>query len=168
MNKSERERYSKNDLIEKLKESLDLKSGETRSLRSDEINDMIHYLETGKELENYNDVNELIKAENRIDIDKISDGYHSFEELYFHRMILFSIICKMFKKEAWRSKKHYDNTMFEDYFIIGINTPNGQYSYHYHKNFWNYFDEIKELEKAPEWDGHTSDSIERLLSLLGD
>ena len=25
---------------------------------------------------------------------ELSDGYHSFNELYYHRMILFSIICK--------------------------------------------------------------------------
>lgn len=24
---------------------------------------------------------------------ELSDGYHSFNELYYHRMILFSIIC---------------------------------------------------------------------------
>ena len=26
-------------------------------------------------------------------IQKMSDGYHTFEELYHHRMMLFSVIC---------------------------------------------------------------------------
>jgi hypothetical protein len=171
MIKSERERNSKSNLIEKLKESLDPKSETSKCLRSDELEDVIYYLENGFNINNINNLNESIKKlkeQDKIETSLISDEYHTFDELYFHRMILFSVICKMFKKEAWRSKKHYDNTMFDDYFIVGVNTPNGQYSYHYHKNFWNYFDEIKELEKDPEWDGHTPDNIERLLSLLSD
>ena len=113
MNKPERKRYPKNDLIEKLKESLDLKSGETRSLRSDEIEDIIYYLENGCNIKNIDNLNELIKTF-KIDVAKVSDGYHTFDELYFHRMILFSIICKTFKDSSWRSRKHHDNTMFED------------------------------------------------------
>lgn len=168
MMKPERERNSKSDLIEKLKESLDLKSGETRSLRADEIKDIIYYLENGIVLKNCKDVNKFLKDGNMIECSQISDGYHTFEELYFHRMILFSIICKTFKNKAWRSEKHHDNTMFDNYFIVGVSTPNGQYSYHYHMEYWDHFDGVKVLEKAPEWDGHTPDNVDRLLSLIGD
>lgn len=94
----------------------------------------------------------------------ISDGSHTFDELYHHRMILFSIICNTNKSKAWKSKLHDDGTMFDDYFIVGIDTPKGQFTYHYHIDNWNNFD-VKEIEKAPVWDGHTANDIDRLLSL---
>lgn len=94
----------------------------------------------------------------------ISDGYHTFDELYFHRMMLFAALCNAYKDKAWKSKLHHDGTMFEDYFIVGIETPDGQYTYHYHIDNYNLFD-VKELDKAPEWDGHTSLDVVRLLSL---
>lgn len=96
---------------------------------------------------------------------EISDGYHTFNELYHHRMILFSVICNTYKHISWKSFKHSDGTMYEDYFIVGITTEEGDYSYHYHKDNWHYFD-IKELEYAPTWDGHEPKDIERLLSLI--
>ena len=96
----------------------------------------------------------------------ISDGYHTFNELYHHRMILFAVICNSNSQRAWRSWKHHDGTMYDDYFIVGINTPEGQYSYHYHKDNWEYFDNVRELEFAPKWDGHKPCDIGRLFSLL--
>lgn len=98
---------------------------------------------------------------------KVSDGYHTFDELYDHRMILFSVICNSNKKIAWKSKIHADGTMFNNYFIVGINTKEGQFTYHYQLNHWNKFN-VKELEKAPEYDGHLPKDIVRLLSLVDD
>ncbi|UGO47740.1 hypothetical protein MCCARTNEY_166 [Bacillus phage vB_BanH_McCartney] len=95
---------------------------------------------------------------------QISDGSHTFSELYYHRMTLFSVICNLHKEKSWKSWKHDDGTMFDDYFIVGIETPQGQFTYHYHKDHWDKF-EVKELPTAPAWDGHTSDDITRLLSL---
>lgn len=101
-------------------------------------------------------------------IGNISDGYHTFDDLYFHRMILFSVICNQNKDKAWKSKLHLDGTMYADYFIVGINTPAGQYTYHYHFRHDEYFKDIKELPNAPEWDGHKPEDIERLKSLESD
>lgn len=100
------------------------------------------------------------------DIGDISDGSHTFDELYYHRMILFSIICNTYKDSAWRSWRHSDGSMYKDYFIVGITTPLGDYSYHYHQDYWNKFDNIKLLDTAPEWDGHRPEDIDRLLSLI--
>lgn len=94
----------------------------------------------------------------------VSDGYHTFEELYYHRMILFSLICKAHKDKAWKSKQHHDGTMFDGDFIVGIDTPEGQYTYHYDLQYWDEFD-VKELERAPEYDGHKPNDIDRLKSL---
>lgn len=108
---------------------------------------------------------ELKKMLNVDSLGELSDGYHTFNELYYHRAILFSVICRQNKKLAWKSKLHDDGTMFEDMFIVGINTPKGQYSYHYELGLWSLFD-VKELDKAPKWDGHQPKDIERLFSLL--
>lgn len=98
------------------------------------------------------------------DKGQISDGSHTFDELYYHRMVLFSLVCNEHNTKAWKSWKHHDGTMYDNYFIVGIDTPHGQYSYHYHKSHWSMFN-VKVLELAPEWDGHEPKDIHRLLSL---
>lgn len=57
-----------------------------------------------------------------MDMGEISDGYHTFNELYHHRAVLFSVICNANKEIAWKSKAHADGTMFDGMFIVGINT----------------------------------------------
>lgn len=113
-----------------------------------------------------NGVTEKLKDDG-IPRDKVSDGYHTFEELYYHRMILFSVICNQNEDKAWKSWFHDDGTMFEDYFIVGVETKEGQYTYHYHKNEWGNF-HVKEMKYAPKWDGHGPSDITRLLSILKD
>ena len=98
-------------------------------------------------------------------IGDISDGSHTFYELYYHRMMLFAVICNTYKDKAWKSWKHEDGTMYDNYFIVGITTPKGDYSYHYHKDYWKMFN-VKELGNAPKWDGHQPKDIDRLFSLL--
>ena len=95
----------------------------------------------------------------------ISDGSHTFNELYYHRMELFAVICNSYKDIAWKSWKHHDGSMFPDYFIVGIDTPEGQYSYHYHKSHWDEF-KVKVLDYAPEWDGHKPEDVTRLRSIV--
>jgi hypothetical protein len=81
-------------------------------------------------------------------------------------MILFSAVCNQNSKIAWKSKLHADGTMFGEYFIAGIDTPQGQFTYHYRIEFWDLF-RIPELEKAPAWDGHLPSDVGRLLSIKG-
>ena len=92
-----------------------------------------------------------------------SDGYHTFNELYHHRAVLFSVIVKAFKDKAWKSRKHHDGTMYDGMFIVGVETPYGQATYHYDMEpYWEMFC-CKEIERAPEWDGHTPEqAIERI------
>lgn len=96
-----------------------------------------------------------------------SDGYHTFNELYHHRAVLFSVIVKNFAARAWKSKLHADGTMYKGMFIVGIETPNGQATYHYDVvPYWNLF-RCKEVDRAPEYDGHTPDqAIERIGKLV--
>lgn len=115
----------------------------------------------------------------------VSDGWHTFQELYDMRFALTHALFKLFHKEkvqihsaahedwkdffspVWRSKQHSDGTMFDGMFIVGIGTEAGEYiTFHYHDEFWGKFDFANTIERAPEWDGHTDkDVIERLLSL---
>lgn len=96
-----------------------------------------------------------------------SDGYHTFNELYHHRAVLFSVIVATFSERAWKSKLHADGTMYDGMFIVGIETPDGQATYHYDIDpYWNLF-RCTELERAPEWDGHTpNQAIERISKLV--
>ena len=77
-----------------------------------------------------------------------SDGYHTFDELYHHRAVLFSVIVAMFRGRSWKSLHHHDGT------------------YHYDvEPYWDMFP-CEVLDRAPEWDGHTpDDAIERIGTL---
>lgn len=99
------------------------------------------------------------------DMGEVSDGYHTFNELYEHRTTLFSIILNQNKDKGWKSKLHDDGTMFDNYFIAGITTPEGEYTYHQSMDWWDKFD-VEERERAPAWDGHKPEDITRLYSLL--
>lgn len=97
-----------------------------------------------------------------------SDGYHTFDELYHHRAVLFAVIVAKFPDLSWKSRLHADGTMYDGMFIVGIDTPAGQATYHYDvEPYWDMFPCL-ELDRAPEWDGHTpDDAIGRIASLRG-
>lgn len=114
-------------------------------------------------------INSLItdlKAKKMINTDHISDGYHTFEDLYKQRLYLTAALCNTWKDISWKSKKHADGKecFGGGWFIVGIDTPEGQYTYHYRMKHWDLFD-IPELETGKEWDGHNSKHVKRLLSL---
>ena len=116
----------------------------------------------------FNDVERLICVfMARKTIGSFSDGYHTFDSLYHQRAILFATLVNTYTDRAWKSKKHHDG---EDcfgggWFIVGIDTPNGQYTYHYEMGYWSLFNCV-ELETAPEWDFHTDKDVGRLMSLV--
>lgn len=95
-----------------------------------------------------------------------SDGYHTFDELYHHRAVLFSVIVAMFRGRSWKSLHHHDGTMYDGMFIVGIDTPAGPATYHYDvEPYWDMFP-CRVLDRASEWDGHTpDDAIERIGTL---
>lgn len=112
------------------------------------------------------DINKLIQDHKEIgNIDsagEVSDGYHTFNELYHHRALLFAALCNM-TQNAWKSKHHEDGTMFDGMFIVGMETPEGQATYHYDIDpYWDIFN-VPEINKAPEFDGHTpEDAVNRI------
>lgn len=116
-------------------------------------------------------INAGVKDEN-LDTNKISDGYHTFGELYEHRIILYIALCKTLDNKSlnhiWMSKNHSDGSSYDGWFLLGINATEGrQISYHLPMKYW---DECKGFavvkEKAVPFDGHTSnDVLERLKQL---
>ena len=100
------------------------------------------------------------------EIDDVSDGFHTFRQLYYQRMMLFAAIVKQNKDKAWKSLRHEDGEYCfgGGWFIVGIDTPVGSYTYHYEANYYSLFD-CKELERGKHWDGHTEKDVTRLLSL---
>ena len=111
---------------------------------------------------------EALKAELCENKGEISDGYHTFNQLYHQRAVLFATIVNQNKSRSWKSYKHSDGQYCFDsngeWFIVGIDTPQGTYTYHYSKEYWNMFD-CQELEYGKKWDGHTEEDVIRLLSL---
>jgi len=101
------------------------------------------------------------------DIGELSDGFHTFNGLYEQRMILFAALVKAYKGRAWKSYRHEDGEWCfgGGWFVVGIDTPEGSYTYHYENKYWDMFDCI-DLPRAPHWDGHTeADAETRLMSL---
>ena len=100
-------------------------------------------------------------------IGEVSDGFHTFNGLYEQRMILFAALVKAYKDKAWKSYRHENGEYCfgGGWFIVGIDTPEGSYTYHYENKYWGMFDCV-ELPRAKHWDGHTeADAETRLMSL---
>ena len=102
------------------------------------------------------------------------DGYHTFDELYDHRITLYIALCRVLAKDAghngvWRSKKHSDGELAfgGTWFVLGIGKEAGkQITYHLPIERWDETAFAKTLERALKWDGHTSaDVLERLKNL---
>jgi hypothetical protein len=99
----------------------------------------------------------------------VSDGFHTFGELYDHRRALTAALASALNFSSWRSKAHHpdDDPMFEGgYFIVGIGLdPQGTITYHYKLEHWDDFSDVPELEHAPKWDGALpAESVTRLLA----
>ena len=107
---------------------------------------------------------------------EVSDGYHTFDELYDHRITLFIALCKQLTHQpydndakfgVWRSKRHSDGSMFDGWYVMGIGfEPGLQVTYHLPLARWEEASFAQILEVAPDFDGHTSsDVLERLKDL---
>ena len=98
----------------------------------------------------------------------ISDKWHTFGDLYYHRMMLTQALSIALEDIAWKSKLHADGTMFDGSFIIGFSSDeHGDYTYHYDLKYWDLF-VVDELKNAPEYDGHKPEDIGRLVSMAKD
>lgn len=108
-------------------------------------------------------------------IVEISDGHHTSKDLYEQRLCLSAALCAAISRIynwpremlPWRSMRHSDGSRpFDGGFIVGFKTPRGDFTFHYEIDYWDLFESCVTLERAPEWDGHTSKDITRLLSMF--
>lgn len=128
------------------------------------------------------------KVDEIISSGKLSDGYHTFEELYEFRKIynaaLFNEWGKQYQHESsnptegpvssdrlfdvHKSKRHHDGELCfgGGWFIVVAILPAGQISNHYKIEDWDLFDIPEYTNAKHPFDGHTShDVINRLKSL---
>lgn len=116
------------------------------------------------------DINEQIKKLD--DTNGVSDGYHTFGELYEHRITLFIALCGWMARSTlagpiWKSKRHSDDTVWDGWFILGIHKEAGkQITYHLPISKWNETNFAETLDKAPKFDGHTSEDVLNRLKTL--
>lgn len=103
-----------------------------------------------------------------------SDGYHTFDELYEHRITLWIALCRRVARSVreslnatWRTKLHSDGSSFDGWFLLGIFYSGGnQITYHLPISKWDECGFARDLEKAPEFDGHTpADVLKRIAAL---
>ena len=105
------------------------------------------------------------------DMGEVSDGYHTFNELYEYRMLynaaLFNEFAKQGLYDVHKSRKHSDGEYpFGDpnWFIVMAELPTGQISNHYKMKDWDKF-QIPEKLLANKWDEHSPrDVANRLIS----
>jgi hypothetical protein len=87
----------------------------------------------------------------------ISDGYHTFSELYDHRCLLFINLCLM--QPDYCAWKHD----YEGWFCLYLETQAGQVSYHCPDKYLPLIKDIIHEDPSYLWDGHTSvDVLKRL------
>ncbi len=121
------------------------------------------------------DIIELVKESDECepDMGEVSDGYHTFNELYEYRLLynasMFNELAKQGLYDVHKSRKHSDGKYPFDnpnWFIVMAELPTGQISNHYEMKDWSLFD-IPEKEVANVWDEHTpKDVAERLRRFL--
>lgn len=113
--------------------------------------------------------------------NKISDGYHTFEELYEFRKVYNAALFNEWARQnnqytdlpihdVHKSWKHNDGELCfgGGWFIVVAVLPTGQISNNYEAKDWDLF-KVPEVEKAKyPFDGHTSnDVLTRLRAVAG-
>lgn len=96
------------------------------------------------------------------DVDDVSDGYHSFRELYKHRNMLWLCVVNNNPEIAFKTKLDDQGNHLPGYFIAGINSDAGQITYHLPNNLWNKC-LAEPVDSNADYDGHSSaDVLNRL------
>jgi len=125
---------------------------------------------------------DAVTVESHVDIAQVTDGYHSFDELYRHRHALFIALCcelRISGNNVWYSHTHHDGSGYPGWVLVGAELPNGldvndyvvPISYHLPESYIPHLEAagVVFVPHAPKWDGHTShDVIDRLLAAYGD
>ena len=159
----------------------------------EQISDVLDGLHKDEKAELLNEVIKIQKERRNISENIISDGYHTFDELYEFRKVYNAALFNEWgnpnttvrfldKKEfdgvgsstgirynVHKSKKHNDGELCfgGGWFIVSAMLPTGLISNHYKLEDWDLF-KVPEVEKALySFDGHTGkDVLKRLKALV--
>lgn len=97
---------------------------------------------------------------------EISDGYHTFNELYDHRCLLFVWLMNLNQAAAFKTRKHADGSEFPGWFVGIIRTEAGEISYHLPNLMWD-MALVPEIEQHNTYDGSDADAVlKRLREIL--
>lgn len=105
------------------------------------------------------------------EVGNISDGYHTFNDLYNHRHALFCALMNAYPERAFKTKLNKNHEVcYEGYFIAGLDTSYGQITYHLPNKYWHdVLKNIKEFYSNNNFDGHSAeDVVYRLLRVSLD
>lgn len=101
-------------------------------------------------------------------LGELSDGYHTFNELYEFRLLYNAAFFNSMKDDpnwgfgehkSWHHADAPTESIFDkDWFIVMATLPTGQISNHYPPEDWELF-QIPEREVADKWDGHTTTDV---------
>lgn len=108
------------------------------------------------------------------DIEQVSDGYHTFAELYEYRKLYnAAFFNELAKKGIYNVHKSKDMQLEKNVlvvvglFIVMADLPTGQISNHYELKDWDLF-KCTEKSFSDIWDGHSpQEAAKRLLEYLG-
>lgn len=102
------------------------------------------------------------------DMEHVSDGYHTFQELYEYRKLynaaFFNTLYTLGIIKVHKSKRHStgEECFGRGWFVVMADLPTGQIYNHYEMKDWDLF-KVPVQEKADKWDGHTpQQAAERL------
>ena len=109
------------------------------------------------------------------DAGLVTDGYHTFDELYRIRKVYNALLFNERSKQGLygvhKSWKHEDGEWCfgkkHEWFIVCAKLPSGIITNHYKAEDWDLF-QIPEYEKSVfPYDGHTpQDTVDRMLELI--
>ena len=123
---------------------------------------------------------QLVSEDEVVDIGELSDGYHTYKELYEFRKVynaaLFNEWARLWRIgeddevnfDVHKSWRHSDGELCfgGGWFIVSAMLPTGLISNHYKAEDWDLF-KIPEVDKALfEFDGHTSEDVLNRLKKL--
>lgn len=103
-------------------------------------------------------VTELERLEAMRQSGELSDGHHSYNDLYDQRLLYHAHLAQRWYAEGvpvCKSRRHHTGEeCFEGkYFIVVMDLVTGQVSQHYPLRAWDLF-RVPDQELAPQWDGH--------------
>ncbi|WP_108962239.1 hypothetical protein [Mycetocola zhujimingii] len=102
----------------------------------------------------------------------LSDGFHTFAELYEFRLLYHAHALRLWLQQGIRVVRSWRHDNGEEcfgggWFIVVAELPSGQVSNHYRTTCRSMFDGVPETPTAPLWDGHSvGDVLHRLRTNL--